>query len=429
VTAFWLFGLCNNFPYVIMLSAAFDILSELDSKTSSDSTDEYGTVFGTDNSSIGSPGACRAVFNSTTNASEYKARYCNTAGTSVILLADIVPTLIIKLTLPYVMNFAPYWIRIFASALFSALSFVLVGVSVSVPVVIVGVACASISSGLGEITFLSFTAHYHKTTISGWGSGTGGAGIGGALVYAGLRTFLSAKVTILLQLVIPVFLVLAYLFLLTKPAKLLPSQNSHSSSPAENENKRRIKFKFINREEARYFVSHVKYVPHLVKFMIPLYLVYISEYMINQGLFELLYYKNTRLGSICLDRKDQYRWYQVVYQLGVFISRSSLFLVYIKWFWILAILQVINFVLFFLESIYLVLPSFWLTFFLVLYEGLLGGGVYVNAFYSITKQVPKVHREFSMGVASVADSFGITSAGIASIFIHNFICHNFVRGN
>ena len=47
------------------------------------------------------------------------------------------------------------------------------GVSVSVPVVIVGVACASISSGLGEITFLSFTAHYHKTTISGWGSGTG----------------------------------------------------------------------------------------------------------------------------------------------------------------------------------------------------------------------------------------------------------------
>ena len=83
MTAFWLFGLCNNFPYIIMLSAAFDILSELDSNTSSDSTDEYGAVFGTDNSSIGSPGACRAVFNSTTNSSEYKARYCNTAGTSV----------------------------------------------------------------------------------------------------------------------------------------------------------------------------------------------------------------------------------------------------------------------------------------------------------------------------------------------------------
>ena len=50
-------------------------------------------------------------------------------------------------------------------------------------------------------------------------------------------------------------------------------------------------------------------------------------------------------------------------------------------------MQVVNFVFFFLETIYLVLPSFWIMFFLVLYEGLLGGGVYANAFYSISKQV------------------------------------------
>ena len=47
----------------------------------------------------------------------------------------------------------------------------------------------------------------------------------------------------------------------------------------------------------------------------------------------------------------------------------------------------VNFALFFLETLYLVLPSFWIMFLLVLYEGLLGGGVYANAFYSISKQV------------------------------------------
>ena len=47
----------------------------------------------------------------------------------------------------------------------------------------------------------------------------------------------------------------------------------------------------------------------------------------------------------------------------------------------------INFVFFFCASVYLFLPSFWLTVFLVLYEGLLGGGVYVNAFYAISKEV------------------------------------------
>ncbi|CAI8008680.1 Battenin [Geodia barretti] len=349
VTAFWLFGLCNNFPYIIMLSAAFDILSELDSNTSSDSTDEYGAVFGTDNSSIGSPGACRAVFNSTTNSSEYKARYCNTAGTSVILLADILPTLIIKLTLPYFVNFVPYWCVCLRSRGDSGC----------------GLCQHQLRIGGNYIPqfHISLPQVYH--------------------LGLGLRHWCGwyrRGSSICRTSHVP-------LFLLTKPSKLLPSQNSHSSSQAEDDKTRRIKFKFINREEARYFVSHMKYIPYLVKYMMPLYLVYVSEYMINQGLFELLYYKNTRLGTICLDQKDQYRWYQVVYQLGVFISRSSLFLVYIKWFWILPILQVINFVLLFLEAIYLVLPSFWITFFLVLYEGLLGGGVYVNTFYSITKQV------------------------------------------
>ena len=50
-------------------------------------------------------------------------------------------------------------------------------------------------------------------------------------------------------------------------------------------------------------------------------------------------------------------------------------------------LQLANFIFFFCASIYLFLPSFWLTFVLVLYEGVLGGGIYVNAFYTITLQV------------------------------------------
>lgn len=99
-----------------------------------------------------------------------------------------------------------------------------------------------------------------------------------------------------------------------------------------------------------------------------------------------------------------------------------------------------NFAFFFTVSIYLFLPSFWLTFVLVLYEGLLGGAVYVNAFYTISKevsgcgklwvcpdvrvvvQVPLYHREFSMGLVSISDSLGITVAGVSAIFIHNFIC-------
>ena len=52
-------------------------------------------------------------------------------------------------------------------------------------------------------------------------------------------------------------------------------------------------------------------------------------------------------------------------------------------------IQVFNLVFFFFAAVYLFLPSFWLTMLIVLYEGLVGGGVYVNAFYAIPKEVPK----------------------------------------
>jgi len=109
------------------------------------------------------------------------------------------------------------------------------------------------------------------------------------------------------------------------------------------------------------FSNKISYIPTLLKFMIPLGLVYFFEYLINQGLvsflhniryiwfkshvisinrldgfqFELVYFE-----KIWLTHSEQYRWYQVIYQLGVFISRTSVSLFPIEKIWILTILQV-----------------------------------------------------------------------------------------
>ena len=45
---------------------------------------------------------------------------------------------------------------------FAVASFITVALATSLAVVLVGVAFASISSGLGEITFLALTARYDK---------------------------------------------------------------------------------------------------------------------------------------------------------------------------------------------------------------------------------------------------------------------------
>ncbi len=259
--------------------------------------------------------------------------------------------------------------------LFSTSSFLLVALSSVEAVVLVGVICASISSGFGEAVFLSLTARYDRSTVTAWSSGTGAAGVAGAVIYAVLKSFLSPKVTLLIQIYMPFLLVVAYLCVLGSPSpqrqqaqeewshssrdnseeekeededKVSPMAYSEATSPLIQTQSQPAKPcgacpcppKLFNKEEVELWWDHVKYVPHLFKYMLPLFLVYFAEYAINQGFFELLYNPNTHIGSYCLEQRTQYRWLQVVYQVGVLISRTSVSIIYIKHFWIFVLLQV-----------------------------------------------------------------------------------------
>uniref|UniRef100_A0A8C4P045 Battenin n=1 Tax=Dicentrarchus labrax TaxID=13489 RepID=A0A8C4P045_DICLA len=336
-----LLGLCNNFAYVVMLSAAHDILKRQESGNNSATV---AVDFQVGNSS---------------NSSRYD---CNPVSTAAVLLADILPTLVIKLCAPFVIHKLPYGFRVLFCAIMAATSFLLVSFSSAVWMSILGVIFASISSGLGELSFLSLTVFFSRDVLGGWGSGTGGAGVAGAFLYAGLtQVGLSPQTTLLIMLVVPV--------------------------------------------------------QGLLKFVFPLGLVYFAEYFINQGLMELLYFPNSSLSHA-----EQYRWYQMLYQVGVLVSRSSLCCVKIRKLWALSLLQVVNAVVLLFAVGYQFLPSAWLVFVIVLYEGLLGGAAYVNTFYFISKETEDRQREFAMAAASVGDSLGIALAGLAAFPVHRYFC-------
>ncbi|ETN81350.1 CLN3 protein, partial [Necator americanus] len=116
--------------------------------------------------------------------------------------------------------------------------------------------------------------------------------------------------------------------------------------------------------------------------------------------------------------------FQVLYQFGVFLSRSSVKLFALPtWsLYLLPVLQASNFFFFFFEAIYWFVPSIGIIFGLIVFEGLLGGAAYVNTFDKIHKMVPPDVREYSLSVATVGDSIGINFAGFMSIPLHNFIC-------
>lgn len=123
-----------------------------------------------------------------------------------------------------------------------------------------------------------------------------------------------------------------------------------------------------------------------------------------------------------MDKSTQYRWLQVDYQLGVFISRSSVNIITIDKIWLMAVFQSVNVVLMLCQVIWWFMPSIWIVFAIVFWEGLLGGGAYVNTFYRMSKELPEAQRNFALGVVPVGDTVGIAVAGAIAIPLHNALC-------
>ncbi|KAK8771702.1 hypothetical protein V5799_025052 [Amblyomma americanum] len=384
LAGFWLLGLCNNYAYVVMLSAAFDIL----------------------NKDLG-------PHNVTVDPHPPNSTRCNPTSTGAILLADILPALFIKLTAPF-FNISTS-IQVTAVVLLSCSSFLMTSFTIAKWMSFLGVVCAAIGSGLGEITFLAYSSYFESDVISTWSSGTGGAGVLGALSYAAMASVLTPETTLLVMLCVPVMMAVSFWGILVhprlrsrQPSVVVPDEEpllSCSSGCSEQ-----IKSTLT-------FMQKLKLIKPLLRFMIPLGLVYFAEYFINQGLLELIVFRNTKL-----THKEQYRWLQVMYQVGVLISRSSVNFIQIRKLWLLPLLQFANMVFILSEAYFLFLPSFWIVVVVVLYEGLLGGAAYVNTFYRISKDVAPQHREFSLRIASLADSTGIALAGAIALPVHDAMC-------
>ncbi|XP_050497291.1 battenin isoform X3 [Diabrotica virgifera virgifera] len=321
--SYWILGLCNNYGYVVMLTATNEILKK---ETGGDTTPKEETT----------------------------ARDCTYLSTGAILLADILPGLIIKVIAP----FLPFFVQ---------------------------------------------------NVISTWSSGTGGAGVIGAATYAILaQVHLEMRTILQILLVVPVAMGLAFWLLLPRPsqediAHALEIQNLVNSDELKN--------------PKQAFIKKLKLIPGLLKYIIPFSLVYVFEYFINQGTFELIRIKNSSISN-----DDQYRWFQVTYQIGVFFSRSSVNLFHIKQTWWMTLFQGINVVIFTTEAVFYYIPNFYIVVVLVLWEGLLGGSSYVNTFYRISTEVAEENKQFSMAITTFGDSIGITLAGFLAIFAHNKIC-------
>ena len=130
-TGFFVCGVLNNVTYVVMLSAAKDILH--------DSLVTY------------------------------------------VLLADDAPALFAQFVSPFFLGVS-FRVRAVAIVVLNVVALVAVTSPSMASYRLLAVMIASFAFGLGESTFFSLLSHFDSTAISAFSSGTGGAGIVGAIL-------------------------------------------------------------------------------------------------------------------------------------------------------------------------------------------------------------------------------------------------------
>ena len=162
---------------------------------------------------------------------------------AVVLLCDVIPSFLIKLCAPYFIHAIPYPVRVLLFSAVSALGMLLIALTPpytdggTITTKMAGVVLASLSSGGGELSFISLTHFYGPFSLASWGSGTGGAGLIGAGAYALATTTLglSSQNTIFASAFLPAIMLVSFFVILPrKPTarQAATISNKSSSLPA-----------------------------------------------------------------------------------------------------------------------------------------------------------------------------------------------------
>ncbi|KAI5980685.1 CLN3 protein-domain-containing protein [Pisolithus marmoratus] len=264
--SFFVLGLINNALYVIILSAALDLVPPSTPK-------------------------------------------------GIIAFCNIAPGLFANFGWSYMLKGkVRYTRRIVGCSLLSFIGMLAVALHESLFSRLMGISLASFSSGIGTVTFLQLSTTYSPAAIGGhcigyWSSGTGAAGLFGSFLWWKLRG-LGVEVGIGISSLFPFVIPLTYFLLLPRPAAFLDPTTSivYSALPLDDPEIPTIDTSegssllgIAPKAESVFLTTADKW--RLLEPMIPKYMLPLSKYTLW---------------------RDYYPLWQLVYQTTVFISRSTI---------------------------------------------------------------------------------------------------------
>lgn len=327
-----------------------------------------------------------------------------------------------------------------------------------IPAVIMGT-----GQSFGEATFLGYIRTFPEDYVSGWSSGTGLAGVFGAslsLIFKLIQESFDLKNLYLI--ISPVTVLFFLAFYITYRIKNRIDNELIKSTWEESEDKKKendevyegeerdsknesleIKGRLsqcselLNGNQSR--ASDVSLNKNLScgnftiafkygkRYILNLFLVYFLEYTICSGFAERSNYFEYVDSSDTFIEDAQYETFLLCYQIGVLISRSSLFIFkYLMYVEVLNFIQIVNFTFWLFEALEGIVTNQWVCFVTLFFLGLCGGGVYVGCFYFVLndKKIPPEYKELCLNISTIFIDIGVLLSSIVCVVLDNTIMNN-----
>ena len=283
-----------------------------------------------------------------------------------------------------------------------------------IPAVIMGTGLS-----FGETTFLGYIRTFPEDYVSGWSSGTGFAGVFGAflsLLFKLINEDFDLKYLYLMISPITILYFLSF-YITYKIKKNIDDKNNsdeemidieedeankdnqdneennanritktlpEKSNDLIEEEKNAVRATDVSKNKKMSFKNFPLAFKYGKRYILNLFTVYFLEYTVCSGFSERANTFKYIDSKNMIFEKAQYETFLLCYQIGVFISRSSLFIFkHLTFIELLNIFQLINFIFWFIEAETGIISNQWICFSTLIFLGICGGGVYVLCLYLI----------------------------------------------
>ena len=404
------------------------------------------------------------------------AKYMSEGGTALVYLVNTTPGLLVKLSAPFWFDRVSYRRRLGVAATCMAMAFVTTSyycreqeqeTTHRMMGQLLGVALVSVQIGMGEASLLALAGkmdttvaaasafgdnHNKKYSLLAFSSGTGLAGPTGYLWKIALSEWVGLGVsqTLLLGVVLVLIYWRCFLWALVVEKDFAADDDDDSSSrtveqelqPLDPERLGRNTQQRTHRDtDSVAEMERVTDNPHalmttlevadmtvrershlvlsLWPYIVPLFTVYAAEYACQAGVWSAIGFPTVDSVEGRTHFYERSNW---LYQAGNFGARSAgaFFSINMAGLWVIPVLQLSNLIWFtivaarhgfFYRKRLLYTASF--------YTGLLGGSCYVHGYTSIARNLPKQHTEFALSTTCVAEAFGVLVADILGLFLQS----------